>query len=103
MSKLANNPIKEKLIEESKKDKLLQGMLKNAKQSSKSKSALIADKDNITYLHNLIYVPRIIRNKIIRIHYDLLTSGHQGIEKMHEQISKNYYMPNLWKEVTNYI
>ena len=76
MSELANNPIKERLIEESKKDKLLQGMLKDAKQSSGSKSALIADEDGIAYLHNLIYVPRIMRNKIIRMHHDLLISGY---------------------------
>jgi hypothetical protein len=30
-------------------------------------------------------------------------SRYQGIEKTYEQISRNYYMPNLQKEVTNYI
>jgi hypothetical protein len=37
------------------------------------------------------------------MHYDLLMSGYQGIKKMHKQISRNYYMPNLQKEVINYI
>jgi hypothetical protein len=37
------------------------------------------------------------------MHHNLLISRYQGIEKMHEQISRNYYMPNLQKEVINYI
>jgi hypothetical protein len=55
---MANNPLWDRLIEESKKDKLLQGMLKDteAGQSLGSKSALEADKDSIAYLHSLIYV-----------------------------------------------
>jgi hypothetical protein len=85
------------LIEESKKDKLLQGMLEDAEagQSSGSESALEADEDSIAYLHSLIYVPQAMCKEIIRIHYDLLISGYQGIEKIHEQIARNYYMPNL--------
>jgi hypothetical protein len=85
------------LIKESKKDKLLQGMLEDAEagQSSGSKSALEADEDGIAYLHSLIYILQAMRKEIIRMHHDLLMSGHQGIEKMHEQIARNYYMPNL--------
>jgi aminoglycoside phosphotransferase len=74
-----------------------------AGQSSGSKSALEANEDGIAYLHSLIYVPQVIRKEIIRMHHDLLMSRHQGIKKTHEQISKNYYIPNLQKEVTNYI
>jgi hypothetical protein len=85
------------LIEESKKDKLLQGMLKDAEagQSSGSESALEADKDSIAYLHSLIYIPRAMCKEIIRIHHDLLMSGYQRIKKIHEQIARNYYMLNL--------
>jgi hypothetical protein len=63
---------------ESKKDKLLQGMLKDAEagQSSGSKSALEANEDSIAYLHSLIYVPQVMRKEIIRMHHDLLMSGH---------------------------
>jgi hypothetical protein len=83
----------------------LQGILEDteAGQSSGSKSALEADEDGIAYLHSLIYVPRVMHKEIIRMHYDLLMSRHQGIEKTHEQIARNYYMLNLQKEVTNYI
>jgi hypothetical protein len=83
----------------------LQGILKDAEagQSLGSKSALEADEDSIAYLHSLIYVPQAMCKEIIRIHYDLLMSGYQGIEKTHEQISRNYYILNLQKEVTNYI
>jgi hypothetical protein len=72
-------------------------MLKDteAGQSSGSKSALEADEDSIAYLYSLIYVPQAMHKEIIRMHYDLLMSGYQGIKKIHEQISRNYYMPNL--------
>jgi hypothetical protein len=80
-------------------------MLKDteAGQSSGSKNTLEANKDSIAYLHSLIYVPQAIRKEIIRIHHDLLISRYQGIEKTHKQISRNYYMLNLQKEVINYI
>jgi hypothetical protein len=66
-----------------------------AGQSSGSKSALEANKDSIAYLYSLIYIPQVMHKEIIRIHHDLLISGHQGIKKMHEQISRNYYILNL--------
>jgi hypothetical protein len=80
-------------------------MLKDAEvgQSSGSKSALEADKDGIAYLHSLIYVSQAMCKEIIRMHYDLLISRYQGIKKTHEQISRNYYILNLQKEVINYI
>jgi hypothetical protein len=74
-----------------------------AGQSSGNKSALEADEDSIAYLHSLIYIPQAMCKEIIRMHYDLPISGYQRIEKTHKQISRNYYMPNLQKEVTNYI
>jgi hypothetical protein len=66
------------LIKESKKDKLLQGILEDteAGQSSGSKSALEADEDSIAYLHSLIYVPQAMHKEIIRMHYDLPMSRH---------------------------
>jgi hypothetical protein len=72
-------------------------------QSLGSKNALEANKDGIAYLYSLIYVPQAICKEIIRIYYNLLISRYQRIKKMHEQISRNYYIPNLQKEVTNYI
>jgi hypothetical protein len=80
-------------------------MLKDAEagQSSGNKSALEANKDSIAYLHSLIYILRVMCKEIIRIYHDLPISGYQGIKKMHEQIARNYYMPNLQKEVINYI
>ena len=80
-------------------------MLKDAEagQSSGSKSTLEADEDSIAYLYSLIYIPQAMHKEIIRIHHNLPMSRHQGIEKTYEQISRNYYMPNLQKEVINYI
>jgi hypothetical protein len=64
---------------------------------------LEANEDGIAYLYSLIYVPQAIYKEIIRIYHNLLMSRYQGIEKTHKQIARNYYMPNLQKEVTNYI
>jgi predicted RNA-binding protein with PIN domain len=44
-----------------------------------------------------------MHKEIIRIHHNLPMSGYQGIKKTHKQISRNYYIPNLRKEVINYI
>jgi hypothetical protein len=44
-----------------------------------------------------------MHKEIIRMHHDLLMSRYQRIKKIHEQIFRNYYMPNLQKEVINYI
>jgi hypothetical protein len=94
---MANNPLQDRLIKESKKDKLLQGILEDAEagQSLGSKSALEANEDSIAYLHSLIYVLQAMHKEIIRMHYDLPISRHQGIKKTHEQIARNYYIPNL--------
>jgi hypothetical protein len=72
-------------------------MLKDAEagQSSGSKSALEANEDGIAYLYSLIYVPQVMHKEIIRMHHDLPMSGYQGIEKIHEQIARNYYILNL--------
>jgi len=103
-SEVVNNPLKERLIEESKKDKLLQGMLEDAEQGqdSGSKSTLVADEDGIAYLHSLIYVPRAMRKEIIKMHHDLPTSGHQGIEKTStKNMWSKGFSENTWEPVKN--
>ena len=72
-------------------------MLEDAKegQDSGSESTLTADEDSMAYLHSLIYIPRAMYKEIIKIYHNLPTSGYQGIKKMQEQVSRNYYMPNL--------
>ena len=50
-----------KLINKTRKDKTIQEMIKNATENNK----LSKDKKGLVYMHNLIYVPKSMRNKII--------------------------------------
>ena len=50
-----------KLINETRKDKMIQEMIKNTTENDK----LSKDKKGLVYMHNLIYVPKSMRNEII--------------------------------------
>ena len=50
-----------RLINETQKDKMIQEMIKNATENDK----LSKDEKGLVYMHNLIYVPKSMRNKII--------------------------------------
>ena len=67
----------EKLIQETKRDKIIQEIQNNLVESNK----LVIDKDRLVYIHGLIYIPYYIRQEIIRIHYNKLLQGHFGIKK----------------------
>lgn len=59
--------------------------------------------EGLVLVHGLIYVPRPLQTEAIRKHHDLPTHGHQGIDKTVEQISRNYYIPNMHRKVRGYI
>lgn len=74
-------------------------MIENSAENNKLTTA-----DNgLVYLHNLIYVPKSMRNEIISIHHDTPLHGHTGMEKTSEQIARNYYFPNIRKAVQEYV
>ena len=50
-----------KLINEMRKDKMIQEMIENATENRK----LLKDEKGLVYMHNLIYVPKSMRNEII--------------------------------------
>ena len=50
-----------KLINETRKDKMIQEMIGNATENDK----LSKDEKGLVYMHNLIYVPKSMRNEII--------------------------------------
>ena len=64
---------------------------------------LTKDEDGLLHMHGLIYVPAKLRNEVIKRHHDDVTHGHPGVEKTIEQISRNYYFPNMWRKVRFYI
>ena len=74
-------------------------MIENSAENNKLTTA-----DNgLVYLHNLIYVPKSMRNEIISMHHDTPLHGHTGTEKTTEQIARNYYFPNIRKIVREYV
>jgi len=44
---------------------------------------------------NLIYVPESLRTRILELHYDSVSSGHFGIKKTSELISRNFGGQNI--------
>ena len=72
-----------KLINKTRKDKMIQEMIKNATENNK----LSKDEKGLVYIHNLIYVPKSMRNKIIQTHHDQPMFGHLGNKKTTEQIA----------------
>ena len=72
-----------KLINKMRKDKTIQEMIENATENEK----LSKDKKGLVYMHNLIYVPKSMRNEIIQMHHNQPMFRHLGNEKTTEQIA----------------
>lgn len=62
-------------------------------------------KDNIglVLVHGLVYIPKKLRKEVIRRHHDILTHRYIRVEKTIEHISRNYYIPNIYRKVRQYI
>ena len=88
-----------KLINETWKDKTIQEMVENRKENEK----LSKDEKGLVYMHNLIYMPKSMRNEIIWMHHNQPMFGHLGNKKTMEQIAQNYYFLNIWQAVIHYV
>ena len=66
-------------------------MIENSAENDK----LTTDSKGLVYMHNLIYVPKSMRNKIIQMHHNQPIFGHLGNKKTTEQIAQNYYFLNI--------
>ena len=69
-----------KLIQETRKDKIIQKILSNLVNSNK----LVTDKDRLVYIYRLIYIPYYMRQEIIKIYYNKLLQGYFSTEKIYE-------------------
>lgn len=61
------------------------------------------NKNELFKIHGLIYIPGELRQEVIKKHHDSPEFGHMGVEKTAEHISRNYYMPNLYRKVRSYV
>ena len=82
-----------------KKDKLIQEMLEESINNDK----ITTSNNRIIFMHNLIYIPKSMRQEIIGMHHNSPVHGHIGTEKTAEQIARNYYFPNLIRNIQHYI
>lgn len=74
--------MEKKIIKETQKDTIIQEMIKNLLENKK----ITKDNKGIVYMHNLIYIPKSIRNKIMALYYNLLLYRYPGTEKTVEKI-----------------
>ena len=61
-------------------------------------------KDDLLYFRGLFYVPfGPNRLKVLQMHHDLPPTGHFGFNKTMELISRDYWWPQMWKFVIEFI
>ena len=60
--------------------------------------------DGVVLKEGRIYVPEgELRGEIIRLHHDTPVGGHRGRWKMTELVTRNYWWPEVTKEVGKYV
>jgi hypothetical protein len=60
--------------------------------------------DGLLYFKGLLYIlPGPIRLKIIQMRHDLPTVGHFGFNKTMELLSRDFWWPQMWKLVKEFI
>ena len=71
-------------------------------------SRYLVQDDQLYYISNQdeevrprLYIPHALQNKILEQCHDAI--GHIGIDKTYELISRKYYWPRLYKQVTTYV
>jgi len=61
------------------------------------------DDEGFLLIDNLIYVPKSLRTRVLELHHDSVSSGHFGIKKTSELISRNFWWPKLLIDVTKFV
>lgn len=54
-------------------------------------------------INGLVYVPRSMRNEVMKLNHDAPSAGHFGIDKTVERVTRTYYWPGIWQTVRRYI
>ncbi|KAF4228200.1 hypothetical protein CNMCM8980_006938 [Aspergillus fumigatiaffinis] len=96
---LQEDPLIQRIIEATKKDKIIQEMLENSAENKH----MTTNEQGLIYLRGLIYIPECMRSEIIARHHNDPMHSHMGTEKTAEAISRNYYFPNMRRKVQGYI
>ena len=93
------------IIEEIQKTLGQDPLVKNVqKQIKEGKGEDLQFKNGFLFFQGLLYVPpRLARLKVLQVHHDLPVAGHFGVHKTIELVSRDYWWPQLWKFVKEYI
>ena len=59
--------------------------------------------EGLILFEGLVYVPEQMRTEVIRQHRDVITSGHPGVHKTVEAVSRTYYFPHMRKRIEEYV
>jgi hypothetical protein len=78
---IIQDPIITKLIEATKSDLTIQEIIKD------NNNKITTDNMGLVYFHGLIYVPRNLQDKVIKLHHDTPLYGYMGTEKTMEYVS----------------
>ena len=78
-----DNKMEKKIIKETQKNTMIQEMIENSAENKK----IIKDDKGIVYMHNLIYMPKSMRNEVMALHHDSPLHGHPGTKKTAEKIT----------------
>lgn len=63
----------------------------------------LEDNDRVLHQESLSYIPEVIKNKLISMHYDNPFVGHFQIDKTQEWIPQKYYWPTFCRDVEAYV
>lgn len=91
------------LYEEDKKTSLLIHQVNEKEYSTLKKGYKV--NNNMLYMNDRLYIPKnkALYKKIISTHHDNCFSGHFGVEKTYELLSRSYYWPSMKESLINYI
>ena len=82
MIHIDDDTLEKKIIKETQKDIIIQKIIENSVENKK----ITKDNKGILYMHNLIYIPKSMRNEVMAIHHDSSLYRHPGTEKTAEKI-----------------
>ena len=74
-------------------------MIQEILEESINNNKITTNNNRIIFMHNLIYIPKSMRQEIISTHHDSPVYGYIRTEKIAEQIARNYYFLNLMKNI----
>ena len=92
-----NEDLENEIKEQLKQDKVIQGILaKEDKQGFEEHQGLVL-------FEGLVYVPKPLRERLIKEHHDPPVVGYPGIHKTLERLTTSYYFPGMRKAIEEYI